>query len=88
MLFSGSVALPQLLSGTYSLQIWQSGRLLVAREFTVGDASVSLAEPLEDDMVTPAVLPSCCGAAGGDFAQEKVLPRLFLRQTENACFWN
>ncbi|MBQ1501035.1 MAG: Ig-like domain-containing protein, partial [Firmicutes bacterium] len=34
--FSDSLSLPSLLDGTYSLQIWQSGRLLVERSFTVG----------------------------------------------------
>ena len=84
--FSGSVALPQLLSGTYSLQIWQSGRLLVAREFTVGDASVSLAEPLEDDMVTPAVLPSLLLEPEGGFRSGESFAATFP-QADGECLF-
>ena len=35
--FSGSIALPQLLAGSYSLQVWQSGSMLVSRSFSVDE---------------------------------------------------
>ena len=37
-LFSGTMALPELLDGLYTLEIWQSGVSLVSRAFYVGDA--------------------------------------------------
>lgn len=42
-LFSGNIVLPSLLDGIYRLEIWQSGRQLIAREFSVGETETTAA---------------------------------------------
>ena len=88
--FNGSIRVPQLPDGTYRLAIWQSGRELVGRDFSIGYAAVPVADTEEKDSETAVLLDSTFYSLGESFAascSQDAEDYLFLMSDSDSLSW-